>query len=79
VNFLETIRRVRSHLEEQGRVSLRALEREFELDGDALDDLIEELVDVQQVAAREGRILVWVGTDRSEPATRKPSRASESR
>ena len=28
MNFLETVRRVRSHLEEQGRVSLRALERD---------------------------------------------------
>ncbi len=37
MSFLETVRRARSHLEEQDRVSLRALKREFELDDDAYD------------------------------------------
>ncbi len=36
--------------QEQGRVSLRALRREFELDDEALEELIEELVEIQQVA-----------------------------
>ena len=67
MSFLETVRRARSHLEEQDRVSLRALKREFELDDDARDELVEELVDVQQVAVREGQVLVWVGPARSEP------------
>ncbi len=43
MSFLETVRSARSHLEEQDRVSLRALKREFELDDDALDGLVEEL------------------------------------
>ena len=67
VSFLETVRRARSHLEEQNRVSLRALKRESELDDDALDELVGELVDVQQVALREGQVLVWVGPARSDP------------
>jgi class 3 adenylate cyclase len=74
VSFLETVRRARSHLEEQGRVSLRALKREFELDDDALDELVEELVDVQQVAVREERVLVWAGPARSEPPITELSR-----
>ena len=31
-----------------------------------LEDLVEELVDVQQVAAREGKILAWLGATTSE-------------
>ena len=73
MSFLETVRRARSHLEEQSRVSLRALKREFELADDALDELIEELVGVQQVAVREGQVLVWVGPARLETPTTAPS------
>jgi class 3 adenylate cyclase len=68
LSFLETVRRARSHLMEQDRVSLRALEREFELDAEALDELVGELVDVQQVAVRDGPVLAWVGPARSEAA-----------
>jgi hypothetical protein len=54
MSFLETIRRAKAFLQEQGRVSLRALKREFDLDEDACDELVEELVDVQRVARYEG-------------------------
>ncbi len=68
MSFLDTVRRAKTYLEEQGRVSVRALKREFELDDESLDELVEELVDVQQVAVREGQVLVWVGPARSEPS-----------
>jgi hypothetical protein len=42
-------------------VSLRALKREFDLDEEALEELIEELVDIQQVAVREENSLAWSG------------------
>ncbi|MBW2292156.1 MAG: AAA family ATPase [Deltaproteobacteria bacterium] len=74
MRFLETVRRARSHLEEQGRVSLRALKRDFELDDDALDELVEELVGVQRVAVREGQVLVWVGPTRLDPPITESSR-----
>jgi class 3 adenylate cyclase len=62
VNLLEVISQVRSFLEQNGRVSYRVLRRQFDLDEETLDELREELVDVQQVAADEGgRILVWTG------------------
>jgi class 3 adenylate cyclase len=61
VTFLETVEQARAFLERNGRVSFTGLKREFELDDDALEELIEELVDVQQVAAREGKVLSWVG------------------
>ncbi len=61
MSFLETVRQVRDHLRDAGRVSLKALKREFTLDDEALDELIEELVDIQQVAAREGKAIAWMG------------------
>jgi hypothetical protein len=45
VNLLDVVREVRRHLEENGRVSLRMQRRQFELNADALEEVIEELVD----------------------------------
>ncbi len=44
MKLLEIIRDARNHLWENGRVSLRVLRRQFELDDEALADLTEELV-----------------------------------
>ena len=68
MSFLETVRQARDHLQQQGRVSLRALEREFDLDAAALEELVSELVEVQEVAAREGAVLSWIG----DAATERP-------
>ena len=57
MSFLDTVRRAKTYLEEQGRVSLRALKLEFELDDEQLEALVEELVDIQQLAAHEGNAL----------------------
>src|SRR5512136_371835 len=61
MSFLDTAARAKAYLHEHGRVSLRALSREFALDDDALEELIEELVEIQQVATRDGKALAWVG------------------
>ena len=61
MRFLETVEKARAFLERNGRVSPRALQREFDLDDRALDDLIEELVEIQRVAVRDGRALAWAG------------------
>jgi class 3 adenylate cyclase len=61
MSFLDTILRAKAYLQQQGGVSLRALRREFALDQDALEELVEELVDIQHVAARDGKALNWVG------------------
>ena len=61
LSFLEIVSRARTHLREQGRISLRALRREFDLDEALLEELIEELVEIQQVAVREERALAWNG------------------
>ena len=61
MSLLETVERVRESLERNGRISYRMLRREFALDDDTLEELIEELVDIQQVAVREQRALGWIG------------------
>ncbi len=61
MSFLETVEKARAFLERNGRVSLHALQREFNLDDGALDELIEELVEIQRVAVRDGRALAWAG------------------
>jgi class 3 adenylate cyclase/energy-coupling factor transporter ATP-binding protein EcfA2 len=49
-------------LRQRGRVTYRALKRQFALDDDALEDLKEELLYGQRLAADEdGRVLVWTG------------------
>lgn len=68
MSFLETLERARAFLERNGRLSLRALQREFELDDDALEELIEELVEIQRVAVRDGRALAWAGGAPPAPA-----------
>ena len=84
MNLLDVVREVRRHLEENGRLSLRMLRRQFELDDDALEEVIGELVDVQRVARREENALAWSARDSSgrHPsrlhATRAPIRPSTS-
>lgn len=56
--FLETVDRAAEELRRRGRVSLRALAREFSLGEGALDDLAEELVDVRRVAELHGTVLI---------------------
>ena len=60
MGFLDTVRQAAALLHEEGRVSERALRREFDLDDRHLDDLVEELVEVRRVATRDGDVLVTV-------------------
>jgi hypothetical protein len=61
-------------LHQRGRVTYRALKRQFLLDDDVLDDLKEELPKAQRVAVDEnGDVLVWVGDVGSTPAPIPPS------
>jgi class 3 adenylate cyclase len=76
VSILETLGRAKVYLREHGRVSLRVLKREFGLDDEALDEVIEELVDVQQVAAREGKVLSWIAGVAENPTSAPPTRTA---
>src|SRR5262249_26653209 len=72
MNLLDVVREVRRHLEENGRLSLRMLRRQFELDDGAVEEVIEELVDVQHVARREENALAWAGNATPTRAAPEP-------
>jgi len=72
MSVLETRFQVRKHLEENGRVSLRMLRREFSLDDETLAEVVEELVDIQRVARREDNALEWAGTSVTPPVQNAP-------
>ena len=59
--FLDVVDRAQALLESRGRITLRTLRREFDLDDGTLDDLVDALVDGQQVASCDGNALVWTG------------------
>lgn len=62
MKFSELVGRVRAWLEQESRVSYRALKRELDLSDEDLEDLKAELIDAKQLAVDEnGKVLVWVG------------------
>jgi class 3 adenylate cyclase/tetratricopeptide (TPR) repeat protein len=61
MSFVAKLQRAREVLEQQGRLSDRALARELEVEGAELEELIDELVEIQQLVRREGKALVWDG------------------
>ncbi|MBI3326486.1 MAG: AAA family ATPase [Nitrospinae bacterium] len=62
MTFEELLDQAMAMLERRGRVTYRALKRQFNLDDDYLEDLKAELIEAQQVAIDEGGIvLVWTG------------------
>ena len=74
MSFLDIIERAKAYLERHHRMSLRALRREFDLDDEAVEELVEELVEVQQVAVLDGKTLASSSTI-LDPPDRKYSRA----
>src|SRR4029453_11901834 len=74
MTFEEILEQALAMLQRQGRVSYRALKRQFALDDDFLEDLKDEIIDVHQVAVdHDGRMLVWTGEVTTAPAVASPS------
>jgi class 3 adenylate cyclase/tetratricopeptide (TPR) repeat protein len=76
MTFYEVLEQVRELLQRHGRMSYRALKRQFELDDAYLEDLRAELVEVQRVAVdQDGTMLVWTGdaSAAQAPAARAPA------
>jgi class 3 adenylate cyclase len=62
MDFYAVLDQVVGLLCQRGRVTYRALKRQFDLDDDILDDLKEEILYGQRLAAEEdGRVIVWTG------------------
>jgi class 3 adenylate cyclase/tetratricopeptide (TPR) repeat protein len=75
MDFYAVLDQVLVLLRQRGRVSYRALKRQFDLDDAYLDDLKVEIIEVQQCARdQEGTMLVWTGESASA-ATPEPAQA----
>jgi class 3 adenylate cyclase len=62
MDFYEVVGQVRVLLQRQGRVSYRALKRQFGVDDAYIEDLKEEIIHAQRLAVDEdNRVLVWTG------------------
>jgi class 3 adenylate cyclase/tetratricopeptide (TPR) repeat protein len=62
MTFEEILDQAIAMLQRRGRVTYRALKRQFNLDDAFLEDLKEELIAGQQLAVDEdGKVLVWTG------------------
>jgi class 3 adenylate cyclase len=91
MDFYAVLDQVVALLRSRGRVSYRALKRQFDLDDTYLDDLKVEIIEVQQLAVdQDGTMLVWTGdggalqapsqpqiADAQPPQRRAESRAPE--
>src|SRR6516165_3169153 len=73
MTFKEVLAHVIDWLQQDQRISYRALKRQFALDDDYLEDLKVELIEVRQVALdQDGNILVWKGAATAVAPTAPP-------
>ena len=77
MTFKEVLAQVIDWLQQDKRLSYRALKRQFTLDDDYLDDLKAELIEARRVAVdEEGTVLVWTGApSAAAPGTRQQAEA----
>jgi class 3 adenylate cyclase/tetratricopeptide (TPR) repeat protein len=76
MTFEELLDQAIAMLERRGRVTYRALKRQFQLDDDVLEDLTAEIIKAQRLAVDEdGEVLVWTGTVAS--TARSPAPVTE--
>src|SRR5262245_37748514 len=62
MTFEEILDQAIALLQRRGRLTYRALKRQFDLDDDYLEDLKAELIQGQRLAVDEdGTVLVWTG------------------
>ena len=79
MTFYEVLEQVLALLQQHGRVTYRALKRQFALDDDYIEDLKAELIQARRLAVDEqGAVLVWSGgaagpQDLTAPDTQPPS------
>src|SRR5712691_7100471 len=68
MTFEEILNQAIALLQRQGRVSYRALKRQFDLDEAYIEDIKLELIEVHQVAVdQDNTMLVWTGGAAAPP------------
>jgi class 3 adenylate cyclase len=74
MTFEELLDQAIALLQRRGRLTYRALKRQFDLDDDYLEDLKAELIQGQRLAVDEdGTVLVWTGGTDVSPRTTPPA------
>ena len=62
MTFEEILDQAMAMLQRRGRLTYGTLKRQFQLDDAALEDLKDELIHGQRLAAdKDGHVLVWTG------------------
>src|SRR5262245_39885950 len=62
MDFYAVLDQVLDLLRQRGRVTYRALKRQFDLDDAVLEDLKAEIIEAHRLAIdEEGKVLVWTG------------------
>jgi class 3 adenylate cyclase len=78
MGFYEVVDQVVDLLRRRGRVTYRALKREFQVDEAFLEDLKAELITAQRLALDEqGEVLVWAGEGGTPPALQEDVHPSQ--
>ena len=78
MTFDEVLDQAIEMLRRRGRVSYRALKRQFDLDDAYLEDLKAEMITVHRLATdQHGEMLVWIGDSTSAPLPEAPVRDQE--
>ena len=68
MTFEEILDQAIAMLQRRGRLTYSTLKRQFQLDDAALEDVKNELIEGQRLAADErGNVLVWTGAEGSTP------------
>ena len=69
MKFSEVVAQTLAWLQREGRVSYRALKREFELEDEFLEDLKVEIIEAKRLASDENdKVLVWMGNPGTQDA-----------
>jgi len=80
MTFEEVLEQALAMLQRQGRVSYRALKRQFGVDEAYLEDLKLEIIEIHQVAIdQDGTMLVWTGGSPPASAPAAPSASPQIR
>ena len=73
MTFYEVLEQVIGLLQRHGRVTYRALKRQYGCDDDFLADLQAEIIQARQVAVdQDGEMLVWTGGPPASPTAPPP-------
>ncbi|MCZ6871972.1 MAG: AAA family ATPase, partial [bacterium] len=80
MDFYEVLEQMLVLLQQHGRISYRALKRQFSLDDEYLEDLTFEIIRVKKLAVDEDdEMLVWTGDPAAPEADAQPRAEAESR